>query len=65
MAEIKQEVKTFEVDYICDECGKGKMRNAGFVLDSNPPQYPHRCKECGAKKTFYHTYPRTVYERVE
>ena len=61
--EIKQEVKTYEVDYECDECETGKLRPLGSVLPTDPPQYPHQCTGCDNKKTFTDKlYPYTVYE---
>lgn len=54
-----------KVDYICDECGKGKMfpliakdLAIGVGLDS----YPHICQECGAVKNLDHIYPGTVHK---
>jgi len=65
MGEISQEVRTFEVHYICDECGKGEMKASGACLMSNPPQFPHRCQECGAEKTMFNkAYPFTTYEKI-
>lgn len=64
MAETKLPVQTVQVDYTCDECGKGQMRFGGVTLTSYPPQYPHRCSECGAKKTFNVIYPHTAVEPI-
>jgi Zn finger protein HypA/HybF involved in hydrogenase expression len=60
-AEIEQEVKTFTVYYLCDECGKGRMEPTGICLTSNPLQWPHKCNKCGSEKTFKVKYPRTIY----
>lgn len=60
MAEREREVKTYQVDYLCDECDSGLMQPLGSVLTSSPPQYPHGCTNCGARKTFHHCYPRIV-----
>ena len=59
MAEQKKEVKTYIVDYICDECGVGKMRNSGMSHVTHPKQYPHSCTNCYYQKTFNCVYPRT------
>jgi hypothetical protein len=64
MAEMAQEVKTFTVGYLCDECGKGWMEPTGTMLTSNPPQWPHKCNECGEQKTFWEKYPKTIYRTV-
>ncbi len=65
--EIKKEVKSYRVDYICDKCKVGKMVPSGMCLTSYPAQYPHFCDDrmCGASKNFYETYPVMKYEEVE
>lgn len=69
MAEFKQEVKTYEVNYQCDKCGKGNMVFiAGSpCLLSSPPKYLHTCnnKECREVANFTHTYPYTTTEVTE
>jgi len=52
MAEIETQVNTYRIEYICDECGEGKLEWNGICLTSYPPQYPHSCLHCGATKTF-------------
>lgn len=64
MSEIKQEVRTFVVNYKCDSCGNGYMKFTGGSLLSCPPQYPHRCTFCDAAKTFKTTYPKYVNEAI-
>lgn len=67
MPETEQKIEQFELDYICDKCGVGKMRRTGITLTSDPPQFPHICdnKECGEKKTFTDIYyPATAYRRI-
>lgn len=49
-------------DAIHESCG-GKFLPIGIALLSNPPQYPHVCDTCGAKKTFKSRYPLTTLER--
>lgn len=56
MAELVAESKIFQVYMQCDNCG-GEMRPTGEYLASNPPQYPHKCQNCGTIKNFLHTYP--------
>lgn len=63
MAEIEQEVKTFRVHYICDECGKGEMLPTGVMLASNPPQYPHECTKCDATTRFTDKKYPTLFTR--
>ncbi len=48
--EKRTEVKTYKVELVCESCDKGTMEScAGVVLQSHPPQYPHRCTECGVE----------------
>lgn len=65
MSEITKEIKVIGVDYVCDKCGIGKMRPTGICLDSNPPQYPHECENCGHVINMWNvTYPTTRYEEI-
>jgi hypothetical protein len=64
MAEIKHEVQTYEVDYICDECKEGRMRFTGVELTVHPPIYPHLCDKCKLRKDFRCIYPKIVYEKA-
>lgn len=62
MPEIKKEVKTFNVEYICDSCGNGKMVDTGchyWVEDTLPESYVHECDACGDEKGFTCKYPGT------
>lgn len=63
--EVKKEVKVFHVEYACDACGEGKLKPTNMALSTYPAQYPHKCDKCGIGQTFFHRYPRTVYEEVE
>lgn len=62
--EIKTEVKTFEVDMICDDCKRGKMRNNGICYPMNPPLYPHFCTNCNKQESYHFTYPYTTHEKI-
>lgn len=65
MSEIKQEVRTFVVNYKCDTCKEGYMFPTGIALMSNPAQYPHKCNFCGIEKTFRGIkYPKYVNEAI-
>ena len=57
MSESEIEVKSYKIDYICDECHDGFMIFTGTMLMSNPPQYSHKCEHCGKEITFYKKYP--------
>lgn len=63
MAEVKNKVQTYIINYVCDECYDGNMeRDGNIVLTSNPPLFPHKCNRCGYKMNFIDTYPKFVYE---
>ncbi|KND58108.1 hypothetical protein BVER_00365c [Candidatus Burkholderia verschuerenii] len=67
MSERYVEVKTFEVDYLCDALGCiGFMRPTGTaILTSDPPKFTHACSACGDRQVFevrYPTYRRGVAE---
>ena len=65
MSEVKTEVRTFNVEYVCDSCNQANMRSTGIVLTSNPPWYPHKCPNCGACQDFRTSYPKFVTEKVK
>jgi len=67
MAERSREVRTKQVEYWCDECGRGVMRPMGVMLVqlSNPPRYEHRCPLCGAVANLSRQYPSIEYEYLE
>ena len=65
MPELSKEAHVYNVSYICDECGKGEMRPTGEMLASHPPQFPHKCNNCGAKNVFGRQYPQITYGMKE
>lgn len=58
-------VDTLVVDNICDECKEGVMRPTGEVLQSNPPQYVHKCVKCGHTANYGIAYPTSKYVFTE
>ncbi len=45
----------------CPECD-GVMYPTGVCLTSHPPQYPHKCVDCGYEETVWsHKYPKITY----
>ena len=64
MGEISQEVKTYNIHYLCDKCGKGEMLSTGITLTTMPPQYPHKCTACDNTDTFFKRYPYKSYEII-
>jgi hypothetical protein len=63
--EKKTEVKVYQVDYICDKCGGGKVLYTGKVFPMNPPLYESKCKKCGEVYRMRKTYPMVVHEEIE
>lgn len=61
MSEKVAECKVLTVEMICDKCHNGIMIPEGYVLTSNPPQYPHKCKNCGYSENYRFQYP---YQKV-
>ena len=37
------------------------VEDGHIILTTDPPQYPHKCNNCGCKKNYYIRYP---YQRV-
>lgn len=67
MPATEQAIEQFELDYVCDKCGIGKMRPDGICLTSSPPKYPHTCnnEECRETINFIDVrFPTTAYRRV-
>lgn len=61
MALEQTPIRTIQVDYKCDECGKGHYRPVGHMLMSSPPQFPHNCNNCSHAQTFTEKYPTVRY----
>jgi len=64
MSEVSKEAKTSMVRYICDECGDGEMLTTGMIYHTNPPQWEHRCNQCGTVKSFPCKYPDIRFVEV-
>jgi hypothetical protein len=58
--ELRIEVKTFKIKLICD-CGE-ELIATGTCLTSDPPQFPHRCKNGHMETIRAECYPKFVYE---
>jgi DNA-directed RNA polymerase subunit RPC12/RpoP len=55
-------IRPIQVDYECDECSKGVMRQKGNTMFmSDPPKIPHACTECGNEVIFTERYPMVRY----
>ena len=65
MAEVKNEVKTYEINMVCDKCRQGYMLPVGnIVFTTYPIQYPHQCTNCGNIENYTIQYPYTVVEKL-
>jgi hypothetical protein len=60
MAEVRKNVRSVQIDHVCEECGKGKMRVIANLM-SNPIQFKHGCNL--ARRTGC-TYEITLSKRL-
>ena len=58
---IRQEVKTFLVDRVCDSCYEGKMQ---FLREHEELGVEHECDTCHSTRIYSEKYPLIEYERV-
>ena len=65
MPETRQRLITEQVDYICDKCGKGRMKWGGVTLTSNPPWFPSTCDNCGHQENMREHYPHIIHRTVK
>ena len=65
--EVLRPVQMVVIEYICDECEKGKMLRKGNPKTREIPwQYPHQCDNCGyAEYLTEPPYPRTEWRELE
>ena len=54
-------LRPIQIDYHCDECEHGLMRPVGHMLMTDPPQFEHKCTECGYLMVFNERYPTVRY----
>ena len=67
------ELRTYRVDFVCEQCGEGHMVYtrgpspfASPWFPTGPPQsFPHQCTECRNEQYLRLTYPAFRYEDVE
>jgi hypothetical protein len=64
MPQVEKEVKVYKAHYICDECKIGTMISTGFAFTTNPPEYPHDCSHCKARKNFLVKYPTIIHKII-
>lgn len=65
--EIATEAKTLIIEMTCNKCGKGIMQDisGNVVLCTYPPQYLHKCNNCGYEETYNVSYPYQKFVPVE
>ena len=63
--EIKTNVKTYRVDYRCDQCKQENMVDTGKSIYVGGVMYEHQCPMCGFRKNLNCKYPKLVYEKDE
>lgn len=65
MPEIKVEIKSYRVSYLCEKCTYGDLVFTGLVQLTDPPFYEHLCNHCGNHEAFLKKYPAIVYSNEE
>jgi predicted RNA-binding Zn-ribbon protein involved in translation (DUF1610 family) len=65
--QVERPVRMVLVEYVCDECGEGKMVRKGHPDSWETPwKYPHQCGNCGAVEYLAEPpYPRTEWRELE
>lgn len=63
MPETKHKVESFEVNYVCDKCGYGMMRQIGHSdEEKETAENPHECVICGHQQIFKGViYPHIIH----
>ena len=61
MGEVKFNVKTSGVKYICEKCKNGVMMPTGMKTTEEPPKFQHKCSACGDLQLLDRTYPAIEY----
>lgn len=63
--EIESPVEVLSLEYVCDDCHRGRMRPirdlGSSALASPAMTYAHRCGECGHVAYLSKLYPDIIY----
>jgi hypothetical protein len=59
--EQKVEVKTFLINYHCDNCNEVVVKNPDIPVYGNPMQFPYICPSCKTTYVFDDSYPKVIY----
>jgi len=56
VSESTQKVDTYEVEYLCDDCGV-PVDSTGMIFTVCPAIYEHKCSKCNRIYNFGISYP--------
>ena len=59
--QIKTELKTYRIDYLCEECAT-PVETYNHIFGT---RWEHKCPKCGAKCVLSKAYPYIVYEDTD
>lgn len=64
--EIQTELRTFQVEKICDKCKEGKMEYAGRGYSNGAGTFSdHKCTKCDNYETYKNkSYPHLIYKEI-
>lgn len=62
--EARTEIKSFQVDIICDKCKEGIMEKIDPPILTFPMQYKYKCPICGYEEISLTKYPYIEYEKI-
>ena len=77
MPEVKQQVNTYMINFLCDDCQKGYMMFTGNrrpvaiqvrekSVNGTKSYLIHKCSSCGKIKEFDNKkYPSKMYETIQ
>lgn len=57
-------VRTFTIEYRCDNCKCGIMKYTGNSITQRRTEHKHKCTDCKEKVYFKYRYPRITYENI-
>jgi DNA polymerase III alpha subunit (gram-positive type) len=60
------EVKSYMVEYRCDDCNIGYMESTGEGVMKWHTEWKHKCNHCGKVKIFQGvTYPHIEHKKID
>lgn len=64
MPEIKVQVRTYTVEFLCESCRHAALKKTGTILASLPEKIEYICPNCGVRTYLTESYPKMVTEEV-